>query len=198
MTTASPPPYSLSPSLATPADYVKYHPSVPLPLPTVRHVGLLACQLDPLLRTLETRILSASPAPPPPAAAPAKGGKARPKATDKPELASPPPAAGRVFELELEDTVLFPEGGGQNSDTGTVVVGAHTLQVLHVLRQGLRAVHFVVVPADAEGELEAGKAVALHIDWDRRMDLVRRLALLLSGQPAPHADALLVSGLPGR
>jgi misacylated tRNA(Ala) deacylase len=182
-----PPPYSASAAhsgTATPSDYVKLHPAVQLP--KVRHVGLLACQLDPLRRSLASRVISVKPSAPAPA--PAKSGK-RSKATDAPaELA---PVVGRVFEVELEDTVLFPEGGGQNSDAGTMVLGEHELSVLHVLRQGLRAVHFVAVPAEAESVLVEQAEVVVHVDWVRRMDLMTHhtsqhlLSALLDALPEP-------------
>lgn len=180
-----PPPYTPSHSgLVTPSDYVKLDPSVTLP--TVRHVGLLACQLDPLRRTLESRIVSVKPSAPAPP--PAKSGK-RAKATDAPAALAP--VTGRVFEVELEDTVLFPEGGGQNSDAGTMVVAGHELSVLHVLRQGLRAVHFVAVPAEAELAVVEQAEVDVHVDWTRRMDLMTHhtsqhlLSALLDALPEP-------------
>lgn len=169
---APPPSYDFS-ETKTPADFVRFHPSVPLPLPTIRHVGLLACQLDPLLRTLQTKVLSAAPSAPPPVPAPAKGAKVKRKtATDVPEL-KVEAEKGKIFEIELEDTALFPEGGGQNSDSGTMEVAGQKLKVLHVLRKGLKAVHYVVVPEEVEPKLTAGADVVVEVDWERRMDLVR-------------------------
>lgn len=51
------------------------------------------------------------------------------------------------FEVLFEDTVFFPEGGGQNTDKGTV----QDIQVLDVTRKGTSAVHFIT------GELSEGK-----------------------------------------
>ncbi|MBN3323535.1 AASD1 protein, partial [Atractosteus spatula] len=64
------------------------------------------------------------------------------------------------FNVILEDTVLFPEGGGQPDDRG--LIGG--VPVLRVTRQGAEAVHFVAAP------LEEGSSVQLKLDWDRRFD----------------------------
>ncbi|XP_069041908.1 alanyl-tRNA editing protein Aarsd1 isoform X3 [Lepisosteus oculatus] len=64
------------------------------------------------------------------------------------------------FNVTLEDTVLFPEGGGQPDDRG--LIGG--VPVLRVTRQGAEAVHFVASP------LEEGSSVRLKLDWDRRFD----------------------------
>lgn len=64
------------------------------------------------------------------------------------------------FEVLFEDTVFFPEGGGQNTDKGTV----QDIQVLDVTRKGTSAVHFIT------GELSEGTKVKQTLDWDRRFD----------------------------
>ncbi|PKU41279.1 hypothetical protein llap_8427 [Limosa lapponica baueri] len=66
----------------------------------------------------------------------------------------------RGFQVVLEDTILFPEGGGQPDDRGLI----GEVPVLRVTRRGPEAVHFVPAP------LEAGAAVLLSLDWDRRFD----------------------------
>jgi alanyl-tRNA synthetase/misacylated tRNA(Ala) deacylase len=53
--------------------------------------------------------------------------------------------------VELEDTVIFPEGGGQPWDTGVLRLhdangDAHEYQVEACIRRGLDAVHRVRVP----------------------------------------------------
>ncbi|KAG7325540.1 hypothetical protein KOW79_011856 [Hemibagrus wyckioides] len=64
------------------------------------------------------------------------------------------------FNVILKDTILFPEGGGQPDDHGTI----EDLKVLRVLRQGAEAVHFV------SSALEEGGEVRLKVDWERRFD----------------------------
>lgn len=64
------------------------------------------------------------------------------------------------FEVVFEDTVFFPEGGGQNTDKGYI----GDTEVLDVYRRGPAAVHFV------SGELEPGAKVKQTLDWERRFD----------------------------
>lgn len=64
------------------------------------------------------------------------------------------------FDVICEDTILFPEGGGQPCDYGFL----DDVRVLSVQRRGAEAVHFVDKP------LDPGKTVKQVIDWDRRLD----------------------------
>nr|ACO11229.1 Alanyl-tRNA synthetase domain-containing protein 1-B [Caligus rogercresseyi] len=66
------------------------------------------------------------------------------------------------LEVELQDTILFPEGGGQNHDTGRI----DAYRVAKVLRDGGKAVHYV----DLEASLELDQPVCLLLDWNRRFD----------------------------
>ncbi|KAJ6520950.1 Threonyl/alanyl tRNA synthetase [Mycena capillaripes] len=75
-------------------------------------VGILACQREPLLRHLDATVVSSSLSTPP---APAKG-----KNTKKAVLAPTIPQDAVCLEVCLNDTVIFPEGGGQPSDTGII------------------------------------------------------------------------------
>jgi len=65
------------------------------------------------------------------------------------------------FEVIFEDTVFFPEGGGQNTDHGVL---ADNIQVMEVTRRGDLAVHFVSEPVNP------GDKIVQKIDWDRRFD----------------------------
>merc|ERR1719222_898603 len=64
------------------------------------------------------------------------------------------------FEVILEDTVFFPEGGGQPDDRGTL----NDVPVYQVKRKGKDALHYV---AEA---LEIGKNAQGKINWERRWD----------------------------
>lgn len=64
------------------------------------------------------------------------------------------------YETTFEDTVMFPEGGGQPDDRGSV----NGISVLRVLRRGGEAVHYLEKP------LEVGAVVTQQIDWKRRHD----------------------------
>ncbi|XP_071530738.1 alanyl-tRNA editing protein Aarsd1-B [Panulirus ornatus] len=64
------------------------------------------------------------------------------------------------YETTFEDTVMFPEGGGQPDDRGTV----DGIPVLRIIRKGGDAVHYLEKP------LEVGSLVTQEIDWIRRHD----------------------------
>lgn len=108
-------------------------------------VGLLACQRDPYLRSLKTQVVGCE------------------KVLDKKskEITG--------YELELKDTVLFPEGGGQPNDTGILKMATESgeenvISVSNVLRDGLTAVHI------ADKPVEPGTEVTVNINWARRHD----------------------------
>lgn len=124
-------------------------------------VGLLACQQDSYLTKLRSKVVSCSEYVPP---APAANEKKKKKG-------SAPAPAKKQYEVELEDTVLFPEGGGQPSDTGLFVVeqdGSKEVPVEKVRRDGVKALHLVDEP------LELGTPVSMKVDWDRRLDLMQQ------------------------
>lgn len=64
------------------------------------------------------------------------------------------------YEIIMDDTILFPEGGGQPCDHGFL----DEVTVLHVTRRGAQAVHFVKTP------LPIGKTVRQTLNWERRLD----------------------------
>ncbi|XP_021564064.1 alanyl-tRNA editing protein Aarsd1-like isoform X2 [Carlito syrichta] len=66
----------------------------------------------------------------------------------------------RGFHVVLEDTLLFPEGGGQPDDRGTI----NDISVLRVTRRGIQADHFTQTP------LDPGSQVLVRVDWERRFD----------------------------
>ncbi|XP_049874259.1 alanyl-tRNA editing protein Aarsd1 [Pectinophora gossypiella] len=64
------------------------------------------------------------------------------------------------YQVSLENTILFPAGGGQPHDLGWL----NNVEVLQVLRKGDEALHFTKEP------LEVGTVVAQKINWERRFD----------------------------
>lgn len=130
-------------------------------------VGALACQKNSYLKTLSTVVLSCKEYQPPKKATKKKkkNNKKNNKGKKEPENDSKPET---LYEVELKDTVLFPEGGGQPSDTGFLIVGKdkeeETIPVRHVSREGLKAEHFITKP------LDVGTKVSMKVDWDRRFD----------------------------
>ena len=68
------------------------------------------------------------------------------------------------FDVVLDQTVFFPEGGGQPSDTGTL--GGAT--VLHVREEDGEIYHRV------DRAFKVGESVTGTIDWTRRFDLMQQ------------------------
>ncbi|XP_013781560.1 alanyl-tRNA editing protein Aarsd1-A-like [Limulus polyphemus] len=64
------------------------------------------------------------------------------------------------YDVILEDTVLFPEGGGQPDDRGVIA----NIPVLRVIKKGGQVVHFT------ERSLPEGAEVDVEVDWTRRFD----------------------------
>lgn len=102
-------------------------------------VGLLSCQNEPYLKTLTTRVVGC---------------------TEIPKTKKTP----AKYEIELEDTVLFPEGGGQPSDLGSFSFDNATVPVNYVKRDGLIAKHEVDSP------VSVGTTVNVQVEWARRYD----------------------------
>lgn len=78
------------------------------------------------------------------------------------------------FDVVLDRTAFYPEGGGQPWDTGTL----GGVRVLEVHSREGEIVHTCGRP------LEAGSTVTGEIDWDRRFDLMQQ-----------HSGEHIVSGL---
>ncbi|SCU98571.1 LADA_0H13960g1_1 [Lachancea dasiensis] len=75
-----------------------------------------------------------------------------------------------VYELILQDTILFPEGGGQPSDSGLIrsAGSKDEIVVSQVVRKGLNAVHLI------NEHVEPGTEVCLEINWQKRMDFMQQ------------------------
>ncbi|CAI1688720.1 hypothetical protein SEUBUCD646_0N02790 [Saccharomyces eubayanus] len=81
------------------------------------------------------------------------------------------------YDIELQDTILFPEGGGQPSDSGLlrIVKGNgdsstinKSVQVPHISRSGLHAKHHVKEP------IEPGTTVEIVVDAVKRMGYMQQ------------------------
>jgi misacylated tRNA(Ala) deacylase len=71
----------------------------------------------------------------------------------------------KQFEVLLEDTIIFPTGGGQPSDRGFIkTLDGAEVNVLCCDRKGLSAIHYVDAPLIPDTEVE------VHIDWKNRFD----------------------------
>ena len=78
------------------------------------------------------------------------------------------------FEIELDQTAFYPEGGGQAADKGRL----HGIEVLHVREDGERVLHLMAQP------LTVGETVEGVIDYDHRFDLMQQ-----------HTGEHIVSGI---
>ena len=78
------------------------------------------------------------------------------------------------WDILLDQTAFYPEGGGQPYDTGTL----GGVPVLEVHQREGRVVHTCAAP------LEAGRQVEGQIDWPRRFDLMQH-----------HSGEHIVSGI---
>ena len=78
------------------------------------------------------------------------------------------------FEIELDRTAFYPEGGGQAADKGTL----NGISVIHVHEDGDRVLHRMEKP------LAVGESVRGVIDYDHRFDLMQQ-----------HTGEHIVSGL---
>ncbi|XP_015248573.1 PREDICTED: alanyl-tRNA editing protein Aarsd1 [Cyprinodon variegatus] len=99
------------------------------------------CQRDSYMKKFVTSVVSCSPA------------ELKQEVNGKKETI-------KGFNVLLQDTVLFPEGGGQPDDHGLI----GDVPVLRVTRQGPDAVHFVTSP------VEVGQEVCVEVNWERRFD----------------------------
>ncbi|QLL34291.1 hypothetical protein HG536_0G01500 [Torulaspora globosa] len=115
------------------------------------YVGSLACQRDSsLLKGFQTTVVSC-------------------EAVDSKDNKEGPP----MYHVELHDTILFPEGGGQPSDTGVLKVldgpnANESVVVSHVAREGLHAKHCV------DNLIEPGTKVEITVDSGRRIDYMQQ------------------------
>ena len=78
------------------------------------------------------------------------------------------------FEIELDQTAFYPEGGGQAADKGTI----NGIEVLHVHEEGERVLHRMAKP------LPIGETVEGTVDYAHRFDLMQQ-----------HTGEHIVSGL---
>ena len=83
------------------------------------------------------------------------------------------------YEVVLDRTVFFPEGGGQSSDTGwicSIERPGHRSEMLAVtdvqVRDGV-ITHTVSCPPGREAPFRPGDAVSLKINWERRFGFMQ-------------------------
>ncbi|KAF1958968.1 ThrRS/AlaRS common domain-containing protein [Byssothecium circinans] len=135
------------------------------PVPSI--VGALRCQKDSYLQSFETQVISCSEYIPP--KAPQTNNKSKTKKSTDPEKVSETNLSSKQWLIEFEDSVLFPEGGGQPTDQGTITPlpsdpSNPSIPITNIQRHGLRCMHFSPRP------LPPGTKVLQTVDFPRRWD----------------------------
>lgn len=124
-------------------------------------VGALACQRNSFLKSFQTLVVSCKDY------EPIMTSKDK-QNKNKSKPAKPEPQE-KLYAVELEDTILFPEGGGQPHDVGSITLpDSKVVPVKMVLRKELTAVHVTPEP------VEVGSQVTLDVDWERRIDIMQQ------------------------
>jgi misacylated tRNA(Ala) deacylase len=67
----------------------------------------------------------------------------------------------------LNQTAFYPEGGGQPSDTGRLMVDGREVKVIKVMKRRDQVFHYL------DGDVELGSEVKGIIDWDQRFNYMR-------------------------
>ena len=76
-------------------------------------------------------------------------------------------AGSNMYHVTLDDSVFYPEGGGQPWDLGTV----DGIAIEKVIKSPASDKHIVV---DIPTALEVGSSVHCKIDWGRRYDFMQQ------------------------
>lgn len=72
-------------------------------------------------------------------------------------------------EVVLDQTIFYPRGGGQPTDTGKMISGSDEFRVVNVMKKEGRIVHEL----DRDAAFVAGGKVRCVLDWERRYKLMR-------------------------
>ena len=68
--------------------------------------------------------------------------------------------ADQLFEVTLDQTIFFPESGGQPSDSGVI----DSIPVIQVIESDRKIIHFM------ERQVQEGRRVHGQINWNHRFD----------------------------
>jgi misacylated tRNA(Ala) deacylase len=142
--------------------------TIAAPIPAI--VGALQCQKDSYLQILETEVVFCEEFVPPKQ----QSGKSKTKKSTDPTKGfdGGDAASSKTYLIELADSVLFPEGGGQYTDHGALTPlqseKQEEIAIRSVQRHGLRCIHFSPTP------LIPGTPVRQTVDFARRWDLMQQ------------------------
>jgi len=136
-------------------------------------VGALQCQKNSYLQTLDTEVVSCEEFLSPKTSQQTGKSKSK-KSTDPTKGIENGDASGsKTYLIELADSVLFPEGGGQHTDHGVLTTlkddqSKEEIPIRSIQRHGLRCIHFSPTP------LTPGTPVRQTVDFARRWDLMQQ------------------------
>eukprot|EP01084_Bolivina_argentea_P153245 267205_1 len=122
--------------------------------------SLVQCQRDSFLRSFESVVMGCNPWSLPSEIDNKRKGKKGKKKKKK----------DKFYEIELKDTILFPEGGGQPTDEGTLSIMDSAdkdkkIAILSVHRTpDGRVLH------KSKNEVPIGSKVTVDLTWSRRWD----------------------------
>lgn len=69
--------------------------------------------------------------------------------------------------IVLDQTAFYPEGGGQPSDTGKLIVDEDEFKVIKVMKRGEQVFHYL------DKDIKVGSKVHGVIDWEKRFHYMR-------------------------
>ncbi|KAF2747622.1 ThrRS/AlaRS common domain-containing protein [Sporormia fimetaria CBS 119925] len=135
-------------------------------IPSATIVGALACQKDSYLKTLDAEVVSCEEYIPP---APSKPSKAKKTNATSLEGNASSPTPEKSYLLQFTDSVLFPTGGGQPCDHGSITPLQHSsndnpIPIRDLQRRGLQCLALSPV------SLSPGTHIQQSIDFARRWD----------------------------
>jgi len=89
--------------------------------------------------------------------------------TDNPELKEFDATVTRTGPkfVVLDKTGFYPEGGGQPSDTGKLIVNGDEVKVIKVMKRGKQVFHYL------SEDIAIGEKVHGEVDWDLRFKYMR-------------------------
>lgn len=107
--------------------------------------------------------------------------------------------ATNTYRVLLDNSVLYPEGGGQPSDAGTVngisvlkVAKPVDSSVLERLSEDLRA---TCVEVELPSAIEPETIVPCTVDWERRYDFMQQHTAQVQPNPSELFNAIFNIGL---
>jgi len=72
--------------------------------------------------------------------------------------------------LELESTIFYPQGGGQDTDKGSLFIKDRELPIKEVKRSSGKIIHKTAASLE---DISAGDEVKMVLDWERRYTMMK-------------------------